>query len=69
MAFHPDPLVESAFDVLSKQSNKGQAQYGGYSSLLERNPSPTALLDDAIEEAADMLLYLLALKHQLAKEK
>lgn len=52
-------LVE-AFEVLEAQTQKGIRKYGG--TLDTTEPGHDAILDHAIQEAADLLLYLIALR-------
>lgn len=59
-----DPLAIQAAQLIEMRSNAGSIEYG-HDSLLDRNIGPEALLDEAIEESVDQLMYLLALRARL----
>jgi len=53
--------------ILDKQDAKGIRKYGG--TLDNTRPTEAELIQHAIEECADMLQYLVALKLQVEQEK
>ena len=56
-------ILDDAIAVLRQQDAKGRQKYGG--PLDETQPDEAELIDHAIQEAADLLMYLCALKaHQ-----
>lgn len=58
---HLEWLKEEAQKRIDSKYRMGQEEHGGYL------PDKEGLLDEAINEAIDMLVYLLTLKKQLKK--
>jgi hypothetical protein len=58
-------ILDDAKAVLDRQDAKGRAKYGG--TLDETQPTAAELISHAIEEAADMLIYLCALRKLLTE--
>ncbi|MEC9266685.1 MAG: hypothetical protein VX464_11550 [Pseudomonadota bacterium] len=56
-------ILERSKAALDRQHAKGLAKYGA--PLDDTKPSALALIDHAIEEAADQLQYLVALRDRL----
>lgn len=54
--------ISRAVAVLEAQTAKGVRKYGG--TLDQTRPSGPELVDHAIQEAADLLLYLVALRNE-----
>lgn len=59
-------ILDDAKSVLDHQTAKGVRKYGGPLDITR--PGSEALLEHAIEEAADLLLYLTGLRRALAEE-
>ena len=59
-----DPLAADAARLIADRSNAGALVYGEC-SILDKGQTAGELLTDAIEECADQLLYLLALRSKL----
>ncbi len=60
-------ILDEAQAVLSRQTQKGITTYGG--TLDQTNPSGPEILDHAIQEAADLLIYLVGLRRALGSVK
>lgn len=56
-------IIEASKAAIDKQHEKGLKKYGG--SLDDTAPSAPELIDHAIEEAADQLNYLVALRGEV----
>lgn len=60
-------IIDDAKAALDRQDAKGRNKYGGPLDMTK--PGKAALLDHAIEEAADMLMYLCALRREMSDER
>lgn len=57
-------VLSEAKTQLERQEDKGIKKYGGV--LEDTNPTAEALIEHAIEEAADQLMYLVALRRRIS---
>lgn len=55
-----DSVLQKAIDVLRCQQQKGVERYG--QTIEQSGLTRTEILDHAIEEAADLLIYLTAIR-------
>ena len=62
-----DPLVLEAQKMIAERSEAGEREYG-YPSILGRELTPLQLVEEALEEAVDQVIYLLAARRGLRGE-
>jgi len=61
-----DPVARQAAELIVKRSNEGAIEYKSESILEREGVTAHSLMEDAIEEAVDQVIYLLALKAKLS---
>jgi hypothetical protein len=59
-----DPVAETAARLIAHRSHEGFKEYGAR-SILERKFQAVDLCNEAIDEAVDMVIYLVALREKL----
>ena len=62
-----DPIAETAARMIANRSLRGSLEYK-FSSILERKFKAVELCNEAIEEAVDQLIYLIALRETIKQE-
>jgi len=60
-----DPVARQAAELIVKRSNQGAVEYKSASILERKGVTAHSLMEDAIEEAVDQVIYLIALKAKL----